>query len=187
MAVGILHDQKDTVYFITITCYKWIPLFAKTRLYDFIYEWFNRVANSGVKVLGYVIMPNHMHLLIYIPVIDKKLNQIIGEAKRFMAYEIIKRLKQNEDSKTLNLLSHSLSNKLSESGQKHRVFYPSFDARICETKEEIEQLLDYIHFNPVSGKWNLVDEYTSYPHSSAAFYELEEKSVVPLAHYLDFI
>jgi hypothetical protein len=28
-----------------------------------------------------------------------------------------------------------------------------------------------LHHNPVSGKWNLVNDYTDYEHSSASFYE----------------
>ena len=38
------------------------------------------------------------------------------------------------------------------------------------------QNLNYIHFNPVSGKWNLAKDYLDYYYSSARFYEtgLEE-------------
>ena len=39
--------------------------------------------------------------------------------------------------------------------------------------------------HPVSGKWSLVDDFTKYPHSSAAFYERDEKSDVELMHYKD--
>jgi putative transposase len=31
--------------------------------------------------------------------------------------------------------------------------------------------LEYIHFNPVSGKWNLAKGYLDYHYSSARFYE----------------
>jgi hypothetical protein len=46
-------------------------------------------------------MPNHVHALIYFPEMKKSLNTIIGNAKRFMAYEIIKRL---EGRKNLAML-----------------------------------------------------------------------------------
>ena len=49
----------------------------------------------------------------------------------------------------------------------------------------IEQKLDYIHQNPVSGKWQLVDDYTEYTHSSAGFYGLDEKIKFPVRHYKD--
>jgi len=67
--------------------------------------------------MGYVIMPNHLHLLIYFPEIDTILNKIIGEAKRFMAYEIIKRLKEKGDLKTLNFLKYGVTDEQRKSGQ----------------------------------------------------------------------
>ena len=48
------------------------------------------------------------------------------------------------------------------------------------------QKLDYIHHNPVSGKWNLCNEFTDYAHSSAAFYVLNRPHVfVEIADYRD--
>ncbi len=187
MSVRTIHDQKDTVYFITITCYKWLPLIERTDLYDFIYSWFKRVNKVGIKILGYVIMPNHLHLIIYYPKVEKNLNQEIGEAKRFMAYEIIKRLRKNHDHKMLFLLDDNVSDKERQNGQKHRVFMHSFDAKIIESKSLIEQKLNYIHANPVSGKWNLAEDFTKYPHSSAGYYELDEKSEIALTHYCDVV
>ena len=37
-------------------------------------------------------MPNHVHALIHVREMPKTLNIVIGNAKRFMAYEIIRRL-----------------------------------------------------------------------------------------------
>jgi hypothetical protein len=45
------------------------------------------------------------------------------------------------------------------------------------------QKLDYIHRNPVSGKWNLAPDFTKYPHSSAGFYELGVSGAVDVVHY----
>ncbi len=59
-------------------------------------------------------------------------------------------------------------------GQKHKVFEPSFDAKPVYTADFLYQKLDYIHHNPVSGKWSLCAEFTDYEHSSAVFYELEK-------------
>ena len=50
----------------------------------------------------------------------------------------------------------------------------------------VEQKLDYIHHNPVKGKWALVEDFALYPHSSAGFYELgEHDNMAPLVHYKD--
>jgi hypothetical protein len=42
--------------------------------------------------------------------------------------------------------------------------------------------INYIHMNPVSGKWNLVEDYTDYPYSSAAYYELGKENKY-ITHY----
>ena len=47
----------------------------------------------------------------------------------------------------------------------------------------IQQKLDYIHTNPVKGKWMLADNYLDYPHSSAGFYERGDAATVPVEHY----
>jgi len=183
MSVRTVHVQKESIYFVTFTCYQWLPLIDKTKLYDFIYRWFDRISQQGISVLGYVIMPNHIHLLLYYPDLPKSLNYYIGEGKRFMAYELIKRLKNSEDNNYLRLLESGVSLKQSGTGQTHRVFINSFDAKECFSKAMTEQKLNYIHENPVSGKWKLVDDYVSYDHSSAGFYELGETTNYPVKHY----
>jgi hypothetical protein len=39
------------------------------------------------------------------------------------------------------------------------------------SREVARQKLDYIHFNPVSGKWKLAKDDLGYYYSSARFYE----------------
>ena len=143
--------------------------------------------DKGFKMVGFVIMPNHLHFLIYYPNLDKPLNNYISNGKRFMAYEIVKRLKKERKLKILSLLNSGVTVKERLEGKKHRVFNPSFDAKICYGQEFIEQKLDYIHLNPIKGRWNLVDDHHDYFHSSVRFYELNEESDIPLTHYLDII
>ena len=47
----------------------------------------------------------------------------------------------------------------------------------------VENVLEYIHHNPVSGKWSLVKDFVDFPYSSAAFYELGVESTYPLEDY----
>lgn len=39
------------------------------------------------KIIGYVIMPNHIHVLIDFIKTHQTINTIIGNGKRFMAYD----------------------------------------------------------------------------------------------------
>jgi hypothetical protein len=51
-----------------------------------------------------------------------------------------------------------------------KYFEASFDIKECYSLEFIKQKLNYIHFNPCAGKWNLANIPENYVHSSAAFY-----------------
>jgi REP element-mobilizing transposase RayT len=69
-------------------------LFKEAQAYDTVYKWFDHLYNNNICVTGYVIMPNHVHVMLYFAEMPKSLNTIIANGKRFMAYEIIKRLEQ---------------------------------------------------------------------------------------------
>jgi REP element-mobilizing transposase RayT len=149
-----------------------------------VYSWFDIVLQKKCKVCGYVIMPNHLHLLIYIGEVSPNLNYLIATSKRFMAYKLVNRLEQMNRVDMLTLLQDSVRPSEKKKGKKHKVFRQSFDAKECFSIGMVQQKLDYIHANPVSGKWSLVNDFTDYSHSSASFYELgiENKYI---AHYRD--
>jgi REP element-mobilizing transposase RayT len=116
-------------------------------------------------------MPNHAHLLLYFPEMKKSLNSIVSNGKRFIAYEMVNRLKKSNDLTLLQVLSAGVKERERKKGQLHKVFEDSFDAKECYTRDFIYQKLDYMHHNPIAGKWNLAKDYLSYAHSSAAFYK----------------
>jgi hypothetical protein len=115
----------------------------------------------------------------------KSLNIVIGNGKRFMAYEIIKRLEERKENKLLDLLHSGVKKREAKKGQIHKVFEDSFDAKECYSEEFIFQKLSYIHHNPVSKKWNLVADFTEYKYSSASFYARGIKKYEGLVHIND--
>ena len=128
-------------------------------------------------------MPNHLHCILHFSEANFDLNKIIGNAKRFMAYEIVERLKQKNETGMVELLAASVTEREKKKGQLHKVFKDSFDAKAIYSENFLMQKISYIHFNPVSGKWNLVNDFTHYEHSTASFYELGiSKHFTPL-HY----
>ena len=186
MAIRCQHSDVYSMYFCTFTCFNWINLFEITNSFDLVYNWFDVLKNKyNCNVLAYVIMPNHLHCILYFKHAGFDLNKIISNGKRFMAYEIIKRLKEKEKFAVLKMLSESLTAREKKKGQLHKVFTDSFDAKAIFSDNFLKQKLEYIHYNPVSGKWNLVNDFTAYEHSSASFYELGMvKQFIPL-HYTD--
>jgi len=119
--------HNSGLYFITFTCYKWLPLIEQTRSYDLVYKWFDYLKTQGHSITGYFIMPNYIHALIDFAVSAQKLNIVIGDGKRFMAYDIVKRLKEREETETLMLLENAVQSKDKANGHRHEVWKESFD------------------------------------------------------------
>ena len=170
MAVKQQISATDGTFFITITCFNWLHLFEISNAYDCVYKWFNVLKKSGHFINGYVIMPNHLHALISFVNTGKNINTIIGNGKRFLAYDIIERLQETNNDIILAKLSNAVKPSDKKRGKLHEVFEDSFDNKECFTKKFILQKLDYIHWNPCSGKWNLAACPEEYVHSSAGFY-----------------
>lgn len=150
MSTHTQHLEDHSFYFITFTCHKWLNLFEEVNIYDYLHFWFDKLEEQKCILNGYVIMPNHLHLVLYYKNEKKSLNRIIADSKRFLAYEIVKRLKQLGKSDLLNILQQGVQTNERAKGKMHQVFRLSFDAKRVDEKE-VESVLDYLHRNPVSG------------------------------------
>ena len=100
-----------------------------------------------------------------------------------MAYEIIKRLKESNQTEILQQLQLAVTEKEKKKGQLHKVFEEIFNAKSIDNQKFFLQKLNYIHLNPVRGNYKLINDWRDYEHSSAGFYELQQvKHFIPF-HY----
>lgn len=170
MPVGTPIPYSCGTFFITFTCYNWLPLISITNSYDLIYKGFDILKEAGHYINGFVIMPNHIHAMISFSERGGNINTIIGNGKRFMAYEIIKRLENKNETELLTLLSQNVELSRKEKNKKHEVWQLSFDWKLCNINDFADQKLNYIHMNLCKGKGNLCVNPIEYVHSSAFSY-----------------
>jgi hypothetical protein len=130
-------------------------------------------------------MPNHVHALIGFRNKGQSINTIIGNGKRFIAYEIINRLEHQQENKLLHQLNLAVEAKDRERNKKHEVWEDSFDWKECRTHKYMQQKLDCMHDNPCRGKWNLAIAPVDYKHSPAKFYICGEHAAYPVTNYLE--
>jgi REP element-mobilizing transposase RayT len=183
LATHTNHTEHSEVYFCTVTCYKWLALFEEAQAYDSVYRWFTHLKRQQCLLTAFVLMPNHFHVLLFRMHGGVSLNKIIGDGKRFMAYDIVQKLRLLKKNSLLEILQEGVQQHEKRKGKIHQVFKLSFDAKKCFSEKMLEQKLEYIHHNPVKGKWSLAVDFVDYPHSSAAFYEQGANSSAPLVHY----
>ena len=93
----IIRDQSKA-HFITATVVDWVDVFSRKAYRDCIIESLNFcIKNKGMILYGYVIMSNHIHLIIQS---DKnKLSDLIRDFKKFTAKTILHKIETEPESR----------------------------------------------------------------------------------------
>ena len=95
--------------------------------YDLVYTFFDVLKEEGNSVLGFVIMPRHVHLLMHYTNKKQSLNTIIENGRRFVGYGIIKRLKEIGESALLNKRKKAVTAKDRQRNKLYEVWQGTFD------------------------------------------------------------
>ena len=183
MSVRIQGSNEGGVFFITITCARWLPLFDITNGYHAVYKWFDSLQQKGHHIIAYVIMPNHLHVIIAFRKSHQSINLLVGNGKRFMAYELVKLLHALNRMDIVNQLSAWVNATQRTANKKHEVFEPSFDRKECRTIAFMKQKANYIHMNPCKAGFASIPE--NYLHSSAAYYYTGLQGIYPVVTYME--
>lgn len=156
----IRHYGCGNLHFITFTCYRRLPLLRAIRARNVFVQLLGEVRDRyGFSLVGYVVMPNHFHLL-------------ISETKRATPSIVVQVLKQRV-SRRLRKKKPSHTGQLKLHFENGEDFLPRFwqrrfyDFNVWSLKKRAEKL-HYMHMNPLKNK--LVDHPKQWPWSSFAFY-----------------
>jgi REP element-mobilizing transposase RayT len=187
MPVKTTIPYSEGIFSITFTCTNWLPLIEVVNGYDIVYNWFNYLQSKSHYIIGYVIMPNHLHALIGFRKTNQSINTIIGNGKRFMAYEMVERLKKMGEAELLEKISSTVDAGRKQNNKQHDVWELSFDWKKCETEKFMIQKLDYFHANPCKGKWDLCKSPVDYVHSSAKYYLTGEQGIYTVSSYSELM
>ncbi|QLH32098.1 MAG: transposase [Cyclobacteriaceae bacterium] len=167
-------------FFVTTTCYKWYFLLADDSSKQIICESIDFL-NSKYRthLLGFVIMPNHLHLILFFPK-GNFLSDWMRDLKKFTSVKIRQKIEQ---SGNINLLE---SLRVPERKQVFKVWEDRFDDVIVSNSKILNVKLDYIHMNPLQEHWNLVLSPEDYVYSSARFYEYGNQPSCTVTHFREF-
>ncbi len=163
-----IHD-KLKLYFVTTTVVEWIDIFDKKVYKDIIVDSLNYcIDNKGLEVYSWVIMSNHIHLIIGSEQIN--LSDILRDFKRFTSIKIIQQLKNStQDNRREWILPILRSNGLKNpANSNNQMWQQLYFAKEIFTMDFLLQKLNYIHMNPVRA--GIVDEPEHYKYSSAGDY-----------------
>jgi len=151
--------RKD-LHFITFCCYQRRALLGSVRSRNLVMEILRAVrARYGFSLVGYVIMPEHVHLL-------------ISESASVPPAKVIQVFKQRVSRRMRGKKRGSpdqLSLRFPEAGGELRRFWQRryYDFNVYSRKK-LREKLDYMHANPVVER--LVSHPREWPWSSWSFY-----------------
>ncbi len=174
----INNENENIPHFITITIIEWIDIFTKPEYFKIIIESLNYCQkNKGLKIFEYVIMPNHIHLIVKAKE-GNNLSQIINDFKKHTSREIFKLLEKDNRRYIVNLLNNSFARKVGYGKQLwQRENYPE---PVISEKFLLEKI-KYIHKNPVRKEFVSLPEEWLY--SSAKNRILNDNTVINLDIY----
>jgi len=127
---------------------------------------------KDVALLGYVLMPEHLHLIL-LPQGKETVSDFMRDFKKYVSKQVIQKL--TEDSKSDLLESFVVPAEKSKK-RSHQVWMDAFWDEDVYSEWYFRQKLEYTHNNPV--KRGLVKSPDEYRYSSFRNYFLDDESVI---------
>ncbi|MDA3839995.1 MAG: transposase [Patescibacteria group bacterium] len=174
----INEENENIPHFITITVIEWIDIFTKPEYFKVIIESLKYCQNNkGLKIFEYVIMTNHIHLIVKAKD-GNILSQVISDFKKHTTKEIFKLLEKDNRRYILNLVKNSFSRKKGYENQLwQRENYPE---PVLSEKFLLEKI-NYIYKNPTRKEFVALPENWFY--SSARNRILDDNNIINLDDY----
>ncbi len=192
----------DTIYFVTITVIDWVDVFTREEYKRLIAESLDFCRrNKGLCVYAWVLMTNHLHLIISHSEGNEKLAATIGDFKKFTSKKVINAIINNpQESRKEWMLIHfeeeeikkrkNVSCSISKpngslTDQTNRGHYHlwrrGYDKYCIYNVMMMRQKIDYLHENPIRA--GIVEKPWEYIYSSYKNY-CGEKGIIEI-DYID--
>jgi putative transposase len=156
------------LHFITFSCYRRLPLLGPARRRDLLLRTLEQVRRRySFVVVGYVAMPEHVHLLLSEPERGNP-GAVVQVLKQRFARVVLRELRRTKVAEQGLLWT--------EPGSDAHVWQARFYDFVVYTKKKREEKLHYMHQNPVRRGLVLTPE--QWPWSSARDYLRDEAGPV---------
>ena len=175
MAEGYIIRDQAKPHFVTFTVTEWVDIFTKKIYKEVVIESLKYCQqHKGLIVYGYVVMSNHLHLIIQSQ--KAALSDLIRDMKRHIANKILKLVASEPESRRDWMLKRF---EFAANKTDNNVYYKFW--RDGNHPEEIYSdeffwtKLNYIHLNPV--RQAIVNKSHHYLYCSASNY-IENKGIL---------
>jgi putative transposase len=159
------YNEPGHAHYLTYSCFDRLPLLSAARTCEWVLESIGTAkARHEMDVYAYVIMPEHVHLLVRSRRAEYRLDRFLADLKRPVSWKAKQFLIRQDRRDWLRRLT------IEEGGRKtFRFWLPGggYDENAWSVRT-VRAMAEYTHFNPV--RRGLVKKPTDWPWSSARFW-----------------
>jgi putative transposase len=163
------------IYYITTVIHNRLPIFTRPSFIIPLYDSLNFYRyKQEFKLLGYVIMPDHLHLIIW-PFGESTVSDIMRDYKTFTSKRIIRQAEVEDIAEWVEAFRQAGQ----ETGRStNKVWQDSYWDVNVYTERFLRKKLNYVHLNPVRA--GLVERPEDYVYSSYRNYVLGEEWLIEI-------
>jgi REP element-mobilizing transposase RayT len=163
------------IYYITTVVYNRLPIFKRPSFIIPLMDSLNFYRyKQTFKLLGYVVMPDHVHLMIW-PFGNSSVSDIMRDYKKFTSARLIRQAEVEGMSDWLTAFQQAGEE---TRRSENKVWQDSYWDENVYTERFLRQKLNYVHRNPVRA--GLVERPIDYRYSSYRNYELGEEWLIEI-------
>ena len=169
--MDIKNRIEGDVFFTTDTVVDWVDIFTRPIYKHIILESLIYCQkNKGLIIYAWVLMSNHLHMIVGSNSEENKVSDIMRDFKKFTSKEMLRTLlvECTESRREWMLNRFEYAGKNDDRIKNYRFWQQGNDAQGIYLNDYFEQKLNYIHENPV--KAEIVNHAEDYRYSSAIDY-----------------
>ncbi len=166
---------EGSIYYITSVVYNRLKIFTQPSFIIPLIDSFNYYRfQYSCKLIGFVIMLDHIHLLLY-PEKAESITDFMRDFKRFTSGRITRQAKLEGKTEWVEAFEQAGTE---TDRADFKVWQDSFWEQFIYTEKFLKQKLDYIHMNPVRA--GIVESAADYPYSSYRNYYLNDNTLIEI-------
>ncbi|MEX2174811.1 MAG: hypothetical protein WD872_10645 [Pirellulaceae bacterium] len=161
---------EPAAYFVTFSVVDWLPVFVAEEPCKIVTDSFNFCCDSkSLRVNAYVIMPTHLHAIVFDAAWDpKRLEQTLVDMRKFTGRKLVGYLAGHGPACFQAVLKEAAGD-----DRQHRFWQPTRHPMSITSERFWRQKIDYLHANPC--RKGLVRRASEWRFSSAGFYHSDGK------------
>ncbi|WP_462249341.1 REP-associated tyrosine transposase [Ekhidna sp.] len=163
-------NNPEGIYFLSTAVVNWIDVFTRILYKEIVIESLKYcVKNKGMMLYGYVIMTNHIHLIIGRRPDGSAFADMVRDFKKFTSSQILNAIQDNPQEGRKEWMIWMMERAAQKNSNNTNFQFWQQDNHPIELEGDwIEQKLEYVHKNPVEA--GFVREPEEYRYSSASNY-----------------